>query len=948
MPRRRLVVLIVLGCFLGTCGPAAAHTTSPPVAAYGFEDTGEPGVAGDSSAFGNTGTVAGGAARVAGRSGSALSFDGVDDLVRIPDAGPLNLASELTVEAWVAPTATSGRRSVLFKGRRTELSYALYAGPKPSGQVSTGGERGSAKAPVELSADAWTHLAVTYDGTTLRLFVDGAQVDASAARNGPLTPGDGALTIGGNDVWGEWFAGRIDDVRVYDRTLTAAEVAEDMATPVGAPNADPPARPRDRVGAWAAPVAWPMVAVHASMLSNGKVAAWDAFDAAVNSERIWDPETSSFAPAPSGINLFCAGHVLLPDGRLFVAGGHEKAYEGLRSTRLLDPLAGTWATGPDMARGRWYPTTTTLADGRVLIVSGDAITTGGPNTPFIAPSDTIPEIYDPRSNTVTAMPSAARRMPLYPFMFLTPDGRVVDAGPDTTTRILDTTTGQWSTLDSTSPVGGHSAVMYRPGKILTSGTWTDTDFPVEVPVGNRAAVLSLDQPTPAWHEAAPMKWARTFHTLTVLPDGDVLALGGQSVANANALRDSPVLQPEIWHPATDTWTSMASSVRPRGYHNTSLLLPDGRILLAGSGRLDGSLMTDETTAEVYSPPYLFKGPRPVIGAAPSTMEYGRHLAVETPDAARIDHVSLVRMGAVTHNFNMDQRWQELRFRRVGAQLEIDAPTSAAAAPPGVYYLFLIDDEGVPSKAAILSLFPPRAPTVDVVAPTVPEGVSAVVADGRVSVTWRASTDENGVARYIVHRSTQAGFTPGADTRVATVGSGASHTDEDLPPGTYRYRIVAEDAAGNASPASAEVAATVPAVPARPEEEPGPGAAGPPAVAVPEAPVATPAPDGSAAAPGRPGTQVRARRLPDGRVRLAVDGRLGSPGAAGCRGTVTVAVKRRTRTVGTTHIKLTRDCRFSGSITLSARHAGHARRLHVTVRPPVAGATARRAYDVRVM
>ena len=142
MPRRRLAVLIVLGCFLGTCGPAAAHTTSPPVAAYGFEDTGEPGVAGDSSAFGNTGTVAGGAARVAGRSGSALSFDGVDDLVRIPDAGPLNLASELTVEAWVAPTATSGRRSVLFKGRRTDLSYALYAGPKPTGQVSTGGGAG--------------------------------------------------------------------------------------------------------------------------------------------------------------------------------------------------------------------------------------------------------------------------------------------------------------------------------------------------------------------------------------------------------------------------------------------------------------------------------------------------------------------------------------------------------------------------------------------------------------------------------------------------------------------------------------------------------------------------------------------------------------------------------------------------------------------------------------
>ena len=333
---------------------------------------------------------------------------------------------------------------------------------------------------------------------------------------------------------------------------------------------------------------------------------------------------------------------------------------------LLNPLAGSWTAGPDMARGRWYPTTTTLADGRVLIVSGDAITTGGPNTPFIAPADTIPELYDPRTNRITALPGARRTMPLYPFMFLAPDGRVVDAGPDTTTRLLDPRTGSWSTLASRSPIDGHSAVMYRPGKILKTGTWTDTEFPTDVPVGNGAAVLDLDRDVPAWRTVAPMKWARTFHTLTVLPDGDVLALGGQSLSNANVLPDSPVLQPEIWHPETGTWTPVASSVRPRGYHNTSLLLPDGRILLAGSGRLDGSTMTDETTAEIYSPPYLFKGPRPAIAGAPSTLEYGGKAAIATPDAARIARVSLVRMGAVTHNFNMDQRWQELSFRRSGS------------------------------------------------------------------------------------------------------------------------------------------------------------------------------------------------------------------------------------------------------------------------------------------
>ena len=702
--------LLAALCVAGVgCLPAAASAHPAPVAAYGFEDA-EANAAGDSSAFGHTGELIGGPARVAGRYGSALQFDGVDDLVRIGDAGPLNLASGMTVEAWVAPTATDGWRTVLAKGRRSDLSYALYGGLRPSAHVSTAGAvTGFARAPSDLQAGAWTHLAATYDGTTLRLFVNGVQAAANAERSGPLTPGDGALTIGGNEMWQEWFAGRIDEVRVYDRPLTAAEVAADMATPVGAPAADPPGQSHEALGAWSQPVDWPLVAVHTSMLSNGKVAVWDAFDAAVGSERIWDPATTSFESTPSGFNLFCSGHTLLPDGRLFVAGGHKtKAYEGLKITRLLDPLAGTWAAGPDMSRARWYPTTTTLADGRVLIVSGDEITQGGPNTPFIAPSDTIPEIYDPATNAISAMPSAARRMPLYPFMFLAPDGRVVDAGPDTTTRILDTGTGQWSTLDSRSPIDGHSAVMYRPGMILKSGTWTDTTFPNDVPVTNRAAVLDMNQATPSWREAAPMKWARTYHTLTVLPDGDVLALGGQSLAGADSLPSSPVLQPEIWHPETDTWTPVGSSVRPRGYHNTSLLLPDGRILLAGSGRLDGSRMVDETTAEVYSPPYLFKGPRPTIADAPSTMEYGGTVSLATPDADRIAKVSLVRMGAVTHNFNMDQRWQELAFRRSGGTLEVTAPTSANAAPPGVYYVFAVDDAGVPSEAAIVSIAAPDA------------------------------------------------------------------------------------------------------------------------------------------------------------------------------------------------------------------------------------------------
>ena len=150
-----------------------------------------------------------------------------------------------------------------------------------------------------------------------------------------------------------------------------------------------------------------------------------------------------------------------------------------------------------MAVGRWYPTATTLPDGRVLIVSGRQRSRSTTRTRRSStPSDTLPEIYDPKTNRITAMPTASRKMPLYPFMFVLPDGRVVDAGPDTTTRTLEPQTGQWTTVASKSPIDGHSAVMYRPGKILKSGTWTDPDFPIQIPVSNRAAMLDLDQTDP--------------------------------------------------------------------------------------------------------------------------------------------------------------------------------------------------------------------------------------------------------------------------------------------------------------------------------------------------------------------------------------------------------------------------------------------------------------------
>ena len=157
---------------------------------------------------------------------------------------------------------------------------------------------------------------------------------------------------------------------------------------------------------------------------------------------------------------------------------------------------------------------------------------------------------------------------------------------------------------------------------------------------------------------------------------------------------------EIWSPETGNWTTLKSNAVARGYHSTSILLPDGRILHAGSGNNTGT--PDELTAEFFSPPYLFKGPRPAISAAPSLVGYGTSFRVVTPEASTIDKVSLIRLGSTTHAFDMNQRFQRLSFSRQSGSLTITAPT-ATMSPPGHYMLFLLSENGVPSVAKIVKV-----------------------------------------------------------------------------------------------------------------------------------------------------------------------------------------------------------------------------------------------------
>jgi glucose/arabinose dehydrogenase len=216
--------------------PVTFTVSSPPtdlVAAYGFGEASGTTV-NDASGSGNPGVISGASRIAAGRAGAALQFDGVNDWVTVADANSLDLTSGMTVEAWVYPTASgSSWRTVLMKERPGGLAYALYAHDGTRGAQAwafTGSELGT-NGTTALPLNTWTHVAATYSGSTLRMYVGGTQV-ATRSVGSALQPSTGALRIGGNAVWNEWFQGRIDEVRVYSRALTAAELQANMTRPV--------------------------------------------------------------------------------------------------------------------------------------------------------------------------------------------------------------------------------------------------------------------------------------------------------------------------------------------------------------------------------------------------------------------------------------------------------------------------------------------------------------------------------------------------------------------------------------------------------------------------------------------------------------------------------------------------------------------------------------------
>ena len=448
-------------------------------------------------------------------------------------------------------------------------------------------------------------------------------------------------------------------------------------------------------GKWGPTFSTPVVAVHMHLLPTGKVLLWgDRGDA-----QLWDPAhpAAGFTAVSKTYRIFCSGHTFLADGRLLVTGGTITGTSGDARAVLFDPSASQWGGTGSMAQGRYYPTATALPSGEVLVVSGN-----DQNRNVV----TIPEVGSGGTWRRLTTASLSIPGPFYPAMFVAPNGKVFLAGFPRTSRYLDVTgTGGWTTVADRQVADRTlgSAVMYAPGKILYVGGGD--------PPTSSAELINLNQASPVWQSVTGMRFARRQMNATLLADGQVLVTNGSSGPGFNDVT-SAVHEAELWNPGTKAWTTMARESAPRTYHSTALLLPDARVLSSGSGEGGGvTYENSQFSAQVFSPPYLFNADgtlasRPVITTAPARITYAQPFTVETPSAGSVARGTLIRLSSVTHAFNQSQVIFPLEFSATGpTTLTAAAPERASLAPPGPYMLFLVNGNGVPSVARMLTVGP---------------------------------------------------------------------------------------------------------------------------------------------------------------------------------------------------------------------------------------------------
>lgn len=461
------------------------------------------------------------------------------------------------------------------------------------------------------------------------------------------------------------------------------------------------------VGSWSAPQQpkGGIVAIHSVLLSTGRVLIWSVRSTTIAGyvslqavAAVYDPTTGKErrVDPPVDMNIFCGYQTILQDGRVLVVGGlnpdHGWSGEGIPVVLTFDPATETWTVAPPMRHGRWYPSIVTMADGNALVIGGHE--EGGKNIPnpdleVIRPDGSAP--------TLVGSIKLGAGEDVYPAAYQLPDGRIFSFAGKLTNWIDPTT---WRI--SNGPVVLAREYLYPNGTLLPFVPGGDalllmtggrTSASTLADATTTSARIDLSVANPKFTAMTPLPQPRTNANTVLLPDGTMALVGG----NITGAFGTPTEQTLLYDPTTDVWTPAASQTMRRAYHSTALLLPDGRVLSGGDNGVGGG----NSSLEFYSPPYLFRGPRPVVTGAPATAPRGSAIAVTTD--VHVAHAVLIAPGAVTHASNLHQREIQLATTP-GATSGLTAVVPAdGTTPPGIYMLFVLSDDGVPAIARWITI-----------------------------------------------------------------------------------------------------------------------------------------------------------------------------------------------------------------------------------------------------
>jgi len=470
-------------------------------------------------------------------------------------------------------------------------------------------------------------------------------------------------------------------------------------------------------GSWQEVPGSPEVCFMHAMLLPGtrQVLYWGYGDSRDDLSRIWDYSvgTGAFSlPAnqPFDVtnpvhnrplaNIWSAEHAYIddPDHTLLIHGGFTD-----RQSFLFKPATLTWSLTDETADPRFYSTTLTMPDGKALTMYGSS-------------SKSI-EVYDPGAGTWSAPKAFPNTFiyQYYPWAYVLPGGDIFIAGHQGVTHrfdpnanpIVDDPAKTWNTIAGDRSSGGEKGTSvilplrppnYEP-RVLIAGGYMHSEPPLD-PSQRTAEWIDLSAPTPVWTSLPDLNVARNQQVNSVLmPDGRVFLAGGIDATGTGG-------PTEIFDPQNPTagWMLCASMKYPRGYHSAAILLEDGSILMGGDK--PGNWKSGETTPhERYFPSYYFMA-RPHIANAPASVGYGATFTVDSPDAPSVAEVVLLRAGAVTHGFNMSQRFLECSITGGGAtSLQVEAPPDATVAPPGPYLLFVVTSGRIPSEGRWIRVGP---------------------------------------------------------------------------------------------------------------------------------------------------------------------------------------------------------------------------------------------------